>query len=288
MDQLKHIKILFLDMIRILNNKTIDFEIINFPDGTFGINLWDNFLDKTDRTIEFTWGDFQELFELAFIKNHYDNYNINCKLNIKYFPFSRMDRTKDSTEVFTLRYFAKFINSLNFTKVTILDPHSNVTPALLNNVEIKDPTEWIQTVIDTIENNGFNPILYFPDEGAMKRYQSLFPDFPFLYGEKKRDWKTGEIQGLELRGCIDSVECFPKPNILMIDDICSHGGTFYHSAKKLKEQFPKCFVNSWATHTENNFPTLEKAFNEGLIEKHFTTNSIYNVTHDKIEIFYVD
>lgn len=272
----------------IVNGEQIRVE--KFPDGTQRLKVFSRTKSLAGNHIVWKYESEEECMTLWFIVNHMKD---KCPhgfihLTLPYVPNARYDRTKDSSEVFTLKYFAKFINSLNFTKVTISDPHSNVTPALLNNVEIKDPTEWIQTVIDTIENNGFNPVLYFPDEGAMKRYQALFPNYLFLYGEKKRDWKTGEIQGLELRGYIDSVECLPKPNILMIDDICSHGGTFYYSAKKLKEQFPNCFVNSWATHTENNFPTLEKAFNEGLIEKHFTTNSIYNSTYDKIEIFYVD
>lgn len=284
MDQSKRIKILFLDMIRILNNKTIDFEIINFPDGTFGINLWDDFLDKTNRTIEFTWGNFQELFELAFIKNHYNNYNINCKLNIKYFPFSRMDRIKESAEVFTLKHFAKFINSLNFTKVTILDPHSNVTPALINNVEIQHPTKNIQIVLNTIENSGHTPILYFPDAGAMKRYEGMLNEYPYLYGEKKRSWETGEILGLDLKGDTKRIEEIENPIFLMVDDICSYGGTFYYSAKALKEAFPTSKVYSWTTHTENKFPTLQKAFDEGLIESHFTTDSLYRSQNDKIKV----
>ena len=71
----------------------------------------------------------------------------------------------------------------------------------------------------------------------------------------------------------------------MIDDICSYGGTFYYSAKALKEAFPNSYVNSWATHTENDFPTLQKAFDEELILHHFTTNSLYSHTHDKIKTF---
>ena len=282
MDQLKHIKILFLDMIRILNNKTIDFEIINFPDGTFGINLRDNFLNKTDRTIEFTWGNFQELFELAFIKNHYDNYNINCKLNIKYFPFSRMDRVKHSNEVFTLKWFADFINSLGFTTVTVLDPHSNVTTALINRVFVENPINHIKEILYMFKD--FNPILYFPDTGAMKRYEGMLNDYPYLYGEKKRCWETGEILGLDLKGDIERIKKIENPIFLMVDDICSYGGTFYYSAKTLKEAFPTSKVYSWSTHTENKFPTLQKAFDEGLIESHFTTDSLYRSQNDKIKV----
>jgi len=71
----------------------------------------------------------------------------------------------------------------------------------------------------------------------------------------------------------------------MIDDICSYGGTFYHSAKELKKAFPNTDIYSYSTHTENYFPTLQKAFDEGLIEKHFTTNSLYKIENNKIHVF---
>lgn len=261
----------------------------SFPDGTPRLSL--DVIKDYIPSNQITWryeGEY-ECMVVWHLAKHIREKISNCELTLylPYVPNARYDRTKKSDEVFTLKYFADFINSLHFTKVVILDPHSNVTPALLNNVEVQNPTKWIHDVIDIIESDGSDIVLYFPDEGAMKRYQGLFPEYPFLYGEKKRDWSTGEIQGLELRGCINSVKELKKPSILMIDDICSYGGTFYHSSKKLKEQFPNCFVNSWATHTENDFPTLEKAFNENLVVRHFTTNSTYCYTHDKVKTFFI-
>ena len=128
------------------------------------------------------------------------------------------------------------------------------------------------------------PILYFPDAGAMKRYEGMLTEYPFLYGEKKRNWETGEILGLDLKGDTQRIKEIANPVFLMIDDICSYGGTFYYSAKALKEAFPNSYVNSWATHTENDFPTLQKAFDEGLIESHFTTDSLYRSQNDKIKV----
>ena len=41
--------------------------------------------------------------------------------------------------------------------------------------------------------------LFFPDEGAMKRYSDA-AKLPFAFGMKKRDWETGKILGLDLMG----------------------------------------------------------------------------------------
>lgn len=269
-----------------LNGREIKIE--HFPDGTQRLNVHPpkSFINNH---IVWKYESESECMTIWFIVKHLRNSNPHrlIYLTLPYIPNARMDRVKHVDEVFTLKWFADFINLLNFTKVIVLDPHSNVASALINKVEINNPIKHIQIVLNTIENANYTPILYFPDAGAMKRYEGVLSNYPFLYGEKKRNWETGEILGLELKGDLSKIDSIEKPNFLMIDDICSYGGTFYYSAKALKERFPNCYINSWATHTENNFPTLQKAFDEGLILNHFTTDSLYKQDHSNIKTFAV-
>ena len=73
-----------------------------------------------------------------------------------------------------------------------------------------------------------------------------------------------------------------KFNALIIDDICSYGGTFYYSAKKLKELgADKIYL--YVTHCENNILNGE-LLKDNLIEKVFTTESIFTESNKKIEI----
>ena len=44
-----------------------------------------------------------------------------------YIPNARKDRAHREKDVFTLKYFANIINSLNFDNVYVLNPHSNVS-----------------------------------------------------------------------------------------------------------------------------------------------------------------
>jgi ribose-phosphate pyrophosphokinase len=81
-------------------------------------------------------------------------------------------------------------------------------------------------------------------------------------------------------GCVDEIK---GSKILIIDDICSRGGTFYFSAKKLKELGAK-EVYLYVTHCENTIFEGE-IFTSGLIEKVYTTNSILRKTNEKIEVF---
>ena len=112
-----------------------------------------------------------------------------------YVPNGRMDRVKKDTEVFTLKYFAQMINQMHFKTVKVLDPHSHVLEALLHRVVIESPRKYIEKTIESIKKVSPDLVLYFPDEGAMKRYSHMF-SLPFCYGLKKRNWENGEILGI--------------------------------------------------------------------------------------------
>ena len=193
-----------------------------------------------------------------------------------YIPNARMDRVKNKDEVFTLKYFADFINNLNFDKVIVRDPHSYVSLALINNVECEDISVKIKKLANRLLIKE-NDIIFYPDEGACKRYSEMI-GLSNAFGIKKRNFRTGKIEGLEVMGDIPR-ENF---NVLIVDDICSYGGTFYHSAKKLKELgADKIYL--YITHCENNILKGE-LLKEDLIEKVFTTESIFTENNDKIEI----
>ena len=110
-----------------------------------------------------------------------------------------------------------------------------------------------------------------------------------VYGEKIRNWETHRIEGLNV--VTNGVDLTNK-NILMIDDIISYGGTFYHSANKLKELSVKR-IYAYATHVENEMlneerGTFIKSLKDGTVTKLFTTNSIFKEENesDYIEIIH--
>ena len=262
-----------------------------FPDGTIAFDN-DNMFDVADALVSkstpvITW-KFENneemtvlLFLVGYLKSH--GYN-DINLDMPYIPNARMDRVKDYKDVFTLKFFCEFINSLNFRKVTVLDPHSYVSEALINNVSVDEPMEYILTAIRRMGYNNPNInskddwMLFYPDEGAMKRY-SINSPYKYAFGVKRRNWKTGKIEGLDVAGCVNEIK---DKVILIVDDICSRGGTFYHSAKKLKELGAK-EIYLYITHCENTILDGE-LLTSGLIEKVYTTDSIFTKEHEKIEV----
>lgn len=254
----------------------------HFPDNSLRIELIDdNAFDlswmgmiSSPKRITWHYESDAELFTIICLRKHFANKEMILKM--PYCPHARMDRVKKNNEFFTLKHFAEVINSLDFSEVEIYDPHSNVCAALINNVKVINPYNELHKTIKEI--NSTNLVAFYPDEGAMKRGTDYLTG-AYAFGIKKRDWNTGKILGLELM----NKEVVNGKDVLIIDDICSRGGTFYHSAKVLKEAGAKN-IYLYVTHCENTI--LEgDLLTSGLIEKVYTTNSIFTKEHEMIEVF---
>lgn len=251
-----------------------------FPDGTFAtrINGEDVFYDSL---IEWRYESEEEMSLLYYLVKYLKGINGlgDISLLLPYIPNARMDRVKNEDEIFTLKYFCEFINSLGFSEVIVRDPHSNVSVALLNNVTVETAEQYLGKVIDQI--NDEHLLMYYPDEGAMKRYSELVA-MPYTFGVKRRDWRTGDILGITLI----NEEAVADRNILIVDDICSKGGTFYHSAKALKAAGAKD-IYLYVTHCENTIFKGE-LINSDLIKHIYTTPSIFTLAHEKITVLKLD
>ena len=261
-----------------LNDKIV--EINHFPDGCILLKEYVKKDFEADRMAKITWlfESNEELVALIYLTKHLQSHGITrIGLVMPYIPNARQDRVKTDEDVFTLKYFAQIINSLNFAWVKVLDPHSNVSEALIDNIIVDSPKDNISKVIDKIKGER-ELIMFYPDEGAMKRYSGMI-DKPFAYGIKKRDWSTGNIEGLKVSGRTELIE---GNDILIVDDISSRGGTFYFSAKELKALGAEN-IYLYISHCENTI--LEgPIMDSGLITRIFTTNSIYTGQNDLIEV----
>lgn len=256
----------------------IEIEQNHFPDKTLLVKVDPTLLTTPRIVITWIYESDAELFTLICVKKHLETwFESNCfELELPYVPHARMDRVKKVTDVFTLKYFCEVINSLNFIKVWVLDVHSNVSLALLNNVDEERPFYYIDRVLNQLKDE--DPVMFYPDEGAMKRYSDMFI-MPYSFGIKKRDWATGKIEGFNLI----NPENVKDRNVLIVDDICSKGGTFYYSAKALKEAGAKN-IYLYVSHLEDTVFDGE-LIKSDLIKKIFTSaRSIYSTKepHEKI------
>lgn len=259
------------------------FDVKYFNDGTFRLHYDVDSKYEEDRIL-WLFDSEAECMLLWHVVKHIKYHKPYGRISL-YCPFSpegRMDRVKHNDEVFTLKYFADFLNALPLYHIYTFDPHSHVTEALIDRLIVEMPWEDI----NTIKNMHPDATFFFCDEGAKKKYSIGMGSHPYLFGVKCRDWDTQQIYDLQIIGDESLIK---DHDILICDDIVSRGTTLYLAAKQLKEMGAQN-IYVWISHTENT--VLEhKIDGKSLLDydyitKIYTTNSIYRAIHPKIEVIH--
>ncbi|MGV4321246.1 ribose-phosphate pyrophosphokinase-like domain-containing protein [Bacillus mojavensis] len=253
-----------------IKGKEVKFE--TFPNGETRFSKesihTEDFMGLALSTIRFKYEDDSDLIKLMFLKNYIDTHVKSAKVNliIHYMPYSRMDRSEGQSP-FTLKYVASFINSLNFNNVYVIEPHSDVTAALLDNVKPMFVNfDLIESVKKEVKFDEDKDYLMFPDAGAAKRYEKMKAK-NILTGHKHRDFDTGRIEKLDLVGDVSNAE---GRTAIIVDDLSSYGGTFIKSSEALRSAgFKKVYL--LVAHAEDSVLKGD-LFNH--IDKLFTTDSI--------------
>lgn len=149
-------------------------------------------------------------------------------LLLPYFPAARQDRVMVKGEALTVKVYADIINAAQYETVIILDPHSEVTPALLQRVQVINNHSFVQKAIA----KEIDYLLISPDGGALKKVYKLAQHLngqTVIECSKMRDVKTGELSGFKV-----FAEDLQGKTCVLVDDICDGGGTFLGLAKALK------------------------------------------------------
>ncbi len=199
----------------------------NFPNRESNLPL-DKLNVLAYNKIQWSYESEVDIVRLAILKDFLDTQGTKSHLVIRYMPHSRMDRT-NSSYAMSLKTITTMINNMNFDHVQVVEPHSDVTPALLDRSSTYD---WCSAKLPEVLYALPNVhALFYPDAGAAKRYGVPLP-MPYATGRKERDFETGEITSFDLSGEV-------QEEVLIVDDMCSKGGTFVHSAKLLKKNGAK-------------------------------------------------
>lgn len=186
------------------------------------------------------------LIELALVVDaveRYFDYKLAFKeLILPYMPYARQDRVCAEGEALSLAVAAKFINSLEFDKVVVVDPHSDVTAALLNNCVVTTVEDIFNSWYPTLLRQPQIDYLVSPDNGANKKVHKIAQQhkLPVIHAGKNRDVQTGRITETVLYDTYES-----DVNLLVVDDICDGGATFIELGKVLKRARS---LNLYVTH----------------------------------------
>ena len=264
----------------------IKYKISKFPDGQQTIDLIDfapyEIFDKIIQ-IKSRLNSFKDL-ELIICANQILK-NLGAQyvsLYVPYFLGSRSDRKFQEGGVNYLKQvICPIINSQNFNSVIVMDPHSDVLEACINNYKKLDNFKLVDDALSYLigDNEEDKVVLVSPDAGAYKKVYDVAKEFKIkniITATKVRDMVTGNI----LRTEIPVLDQHNDLIYVIVDDICDGGRTFVELAKVIKEGRPTAKVYLVVTH--GIFSAGFKTLNE-YIDGVFCTNSYRDVADNEYE-----
>ncbi len=215
-----------------LGANTVEYSSFIFSGGEPHIKIQSDLTDVNEVTITTRIPSFDDFGILLCAVDALKRMRVE-KINVflPYLPGARQDRVMVTGEALIVKVYADILNSLNLNRIIIFDPHSEVTPALLNNCEVITNHKFVKKVLGKMNKD---VLLISPDGGALKKIYKVsefLGGIPVVECSKKRNVKNGQLEGFKVyEEDLEGKEC------LIVDDICDGGGTFIGLAEELKKK----------------------------------------------------
>jgi ribose-phosphate pyrophosphokinase len=239
--------------LNLTNNETSDikFEVSSFPDGQQQVAIKLGPLARAsiehDKSYPVTikarinnWKDLELVTCTVASLRHEGATEIHLYvpylLGARSDRFFGMDGKGYTSNNYVKDVIAPAINELKLTSVTVLDPHSDVLEACLNNFHKETNTGLVRFALNDLygPNCPDNFILISPDAGALKKIYTVADAVgykgEYIICSKYRDWE-GKLSKVEVPIKSHQVD----KDFILIDDICDGGRTFIEIGKKIKE-----------------------------------------------------
>jgi ribose-phosphate pyrophosphokinase len=284
---------------------SLKFSVSSFPDGQQSIRILENGQSyksmakiqsikiksrlNTFRDLELIICSTQALKELG-IKD--------VSLYIPYCIGGRSDRKfSEGGFNYIKNVIAPVINLQGYTQVEIIDPHSDVLEACINNFKKIDNVELVKCAL----NNYFSEVkgkshtdyatlnLVSPDAGALKKVFHVAESIGFkgevIIASKHRNLETGQIDYTNVPISIYDAD----KDMFIIDDICDGGRTFIEIAKAIKKSQGLSSAISPDRHGKIYLIVTHGIFSAGFgelnnyFDRIYSTNSIANHSNSQLK-----
>lgn len=252
------------------SDSSVRFSLKEKIDGIEKVAIYANF--------ENSYGIIETLMATDAVRRVYSNKPVI--LVAGYIPYQRQDRVANFGESLSTKVMTDLINNQNYHEVHSIDPHSDISTALMNNFVIIDKTPYVKAAIHKIRPD-MDVCLISPDAGAEKKTTNLAKELKIndvIYATKQRDTKTGKLSNTTFSGDVDQKTC------VIVDDLSDYGGTFINLAKLLKEKGAK-EVHLIVTHGIFGHPDgTHYVLNNGLDSVH--TMDTFPGKHDGANVYH--
>jgi ribose-phosphate pyrophosphokinase len=236
------------------------YEISRFPDGQQSLRLIEDGFETFESlrknseiiTIASRLNSFLDLEVIICATQALRGVGVKeINLYIPYFLGGRSDRKFSEGGVNYIKdVIAPIINSQNYNAVQVMDPHSDVMEACINNIHKTNNFKLVDDALSYLigEDEEDQIVLVSPDAGAYKKVFDVAKEFNIenvITASKVRDINNGKI----LRTEVPSIEKYDDDmKYVIVDDICDGGRTFIELAKAIKEQKPNAKIYLVVTH----------------------------------------
>ena len=210
------------------------------------------------------------------------------RLYTPYFLGARSDRKFVEGSVnYIKEVIAPIINSQNFDKVIVIDPHSDVLEGCINRFQKLDNVELVKFALNDIYGDDWSDQLkrlafVSPDGGSLKKVYHVVESLQYTANEviiasKHRDLVSGKIVST-------NVTILPEQlglDLMILDDICDGGRTFNELAKAIRSAGATGRIYLVVTHGifSSGFRELNVNF-----DKIYCTNSVVDMNDNNFSI----
>lgn len=250
-------------------------EYVTFPNKERRLDLNKELL-TTKNNVLWKYEDDSSIFELFLFDDAMKSLDATYTLTIGYMPYSRMDRIQNLGTAFSLDILTRLMSQLqSVNDIKILDPHSPVTLEKFKEYGINAKElefSMANNVLQYTKLDINNAWFVFPDKGAANRYDcDVYPNS--IICEKVRNFQTGKIESIKAHIHKQTTVPTDDAPLIIIDDLCSYGGTFVGAVAAVKNDLNIDTPNRWLIITH-----AEEAIDLGQVpttfSKIFTTDSI--------------
>lgn len=218
-------------------------EITQFPNGERGYEF--TVSDVEHVRLFFKYEDDKDIFSLICAAETIYRWNKQAKIELimPYIPYSRMDRVKKASSAFTLKSFANVVNNIVKPQhIKCLDAHSDVSLALFD-CYVYNFKPQIRFINEKYDRD--TTLIVYPDGNAAKKYKEYLSEFKSISLLKDRNFESGQIAASTITDSkdLEKLDLSKIKNVVIVDDLCSKGGTFLRASENIRALLKNDSVN---------------------------------------------
>uniref|UniRef100_A0A7R9UGV9 Phosphoribosyltransferase domain-containing protein n=1 Tax=Pinguiococcus pyrenoidosus TaxID=172671 RepID=A0A7R9UGV9_9STRA len=189
---------------------------------------------------------------------------------LPFYPVGTMERVTVEGQVATGSTYARMLSHLPLaarpTRLMVYDVHTLQNRFYLSSGVIASLCTTVPLVVPMFREVGVTCVA-FPDDGAAKRFGTMFQGFPLVTCGKTR-------QGDERIVTINSGDC-KGLDVCIVDDLVQTGGTLFEAGKALRDAGAKS-VSAFVVHAVfpgEGWRRFLRGGDRAIFERFFLTNS---------------